>query len=92
MAAFLSDLLHVSTLLISSLSLSLSLSLLRAQRRKEKARTHVISIPLNEPLLRFRIVEHLVEQQHALLDPVEFFRDLGFVVGRFFRSLYVSGH
>jgi hypothetical protein len=43
--------------------------------------THIESIPLDKPLLRLGVVEHLVEEKDALLYPIQLFLDLLLVVG-----------
>lgn len=55
-----------------------------------KQATHVIRITLDEPFLRIRVIEHLVEQQDALLHPVELLRDLLLVVRFLLRFLWAS--
>ncbi len=41
---------------------------------------HVESVSVDEALVRLCVVEHLVEEEHALLDPVQLLLDLLLVV------------
>lgn len=49
--------------------------------------THIESISIDKSLVRFRVVQHLVEQQNSLLYPIQFFLHLLFVIWFLLRFL-----
>ena len=59
----------------------------REKADKLSKRTYIESITIDESLFRLRVVEHLIEQQHTLLYPVELLLHLLLVIGLLLRLL-----